>query len=172
MKKSLLVLAVAALFVFSFSSCGDPSTTAEILTNNTKGWVLSSATSAPAYELSSGRAVENLLDGYFYDCEKDDIIIFQDGGVEVINPGANIDPEWGYQIQTLGTWSLNADNTVLSMQLPFFYAPSHFTYDLEQEDCRIVSINSKELVLEYKFNDNENPSKGEYTFTLTYVPAK
>ncbi|MCQ2277538.1 MAG: hypothetical protein MJZ87_11455 [Bacteroidales bacterium] len=172
MKKTLLVLAVAAMFVFSFSSCGDTQTTAEILTNNTKGWVLSSATSSPAYVLSSGRAIENLLDGYFYDCEKDDIIIFQDGGIQVINPGANVDPEWGYQIQTLGTWSLSADNTVLNMQLPFFYGPSNMTYDQEQESCRIVSVSSKELVLEYAFNDNESPAKGEYTFTLTYVPAK
>ncbi len=172
MKKTIFVLAIAAMFAVSLSSCTEVKTTEQLLIENTKGWVLSAATSDPAYALESGREITNLLDGYFYDCEKDDIIIFQESGVQVINTGENIDPTWGYQHQAIGNWSLSADNTYLFMQLPFFYDETGFTYDIEQEKCRIVSINSKELVLEFAFNDNESPAKGEYKFTLTYVPAK
>lgn len=172
MKKTFFALAIAALFAVNFSSCEKIKTTAEILTENTKGWVLSAGTSDPAYILQSGRSIENLLDGYLYDCEKDDIIIFQENGTQVINPGSEIDPEWGYQTTTLATWSLSDDNTHLFMQIPFFYDKTGLTYDIEQEECRIVSVSPKELVVEFAFNDNESPSKGEYKFTLTYVPAK
>ncbi len=168
MKKTLFSLAIAALFAVSLSSCSDSKSTSELLTGATKGWVLSSATSSPAYELSSGRTVEDLMDGYLYECEKDDIIIFQEGGVQVINPGSSIDPEWGYQVETVGTWSLSTDNTYLYMQIPFFYDATGLTYDVEQEECRIVSITSKELVLEFAFNDNTSDAKGEYKFILTY----
>ena len=172
MKKTLLVLFAAASLALCVSSCGDPKTTAEMLTGQTKGWVLSSATSNPAYELSSGRSVENLMDGYFYECEMDDIITFQENGVQLINPGKKIDAEWGYQAETYASWALSENDTKLTMQLPFFLDDTHFTFDLEPEVCTIASITSNQLVLEYKFNDNESPAKGEYTFTLTYVPAK
>ena len=165
-------MAVAALIIIGFTSCGGDKTYTEILTNQTKGWVLSAATSDPAYELSTGRTTANLLDGYLYEEEIDDIITFKENGIMTIDPGTNIGEAYGYQSTVIAKWNLSADQTKLNMQIPFFYDDSYMMYDAEVETCTISSLTNKELVITYTFNDDESPAKGTYTFTLTYVPAK
>lgn len=172
MKKTFLVLAAAAMIVLGFTSCGGDKTYTELLTQQTKGWVLSAATSEPGYLLESGLRTANLMEGYLYDFEMDDIITFQENGIMTIDPGKLTAEDYGYQSTAVANWNLSADNTMLNMQLPFFYNESYMMYDQEVESCKILSLTSKELVIEFTFNDDENPAKDTYTFTLTYVPAK
>lgn len=168
MKKTLFVMAIAAMF--ALNSC-DPTvkTNAELLTGATNGWVLASATSEPGYVLSSGKTATDLMnDGYLYESELDEIITFKEDGVQIIDPGKNIDPEWGYQTPVTANWSLSPDQTTLFMQVPFFYNNDGTSYDAEVENCQIVSLTNKELVVNYTFTDETSPAKGVYTFTLTY----
>lgn len=174
MKKVFSVLAVAALFVIGFTSC-DPTTEktyADYLTVD-GGWVLASATSNPAYLLSDNTYVTDLMsEGYLYDYELDDIITFNANGSMSINPGANINPDGGYQQEVASVWSFEKDSTYISMQLPFFYDATGMTFDAEPESCKILTLNENEMKLAFSFNDDENPAKGEYTFILTYKHAK
>lgn len=172
MKRTFFALFAAAVLVFSFASCGDQKSYTEILTEQTKGWVLSVATSDPAYVMYSGAHVTNLMEGYLDKCELDDIITFKEGNIMTIDPGTEIQEGFGYQAVVSANWNLSADQTTLNMQIPFFYNDDYTMYDQAMESCSIIALSSKELVLSYSFNDNESPAKGEYTFTLTYVPAK
>jgi len=172
MKKTFLVLAAAAMIVLGFTSCGGDKTYTELLTGQTKGWVLSAATSEPGYLLNSGRTTANLMDGYLYEEEMDDIITFKENGIMTIDPATKTAPDYGYQSTVIANWNLSADQSKLNMQLPFFYDNSNMMYDAEVETCTISSLTNKELVITYTFNDDEAPAKGTYTFTLTYVPAK
>ena len=51
------------------------------------GWILSAATSSPAYVMSSGLLVSNLMSGYLYNIELDDVIKFYPDGTMSILPG-------------------------------------------------------------------------------------
>ena len=173
MKKVLSVLAIAALFVVSFSSCGGGKTAAELLTQK-KGWVLSSATSAPAYQMLDGSFAGDLInDGYLYDFEAAYVIAFNENGSEIVKPGKTVapedfDPEWCYRAETsLGNWFFdNAENPqFITMQVPFFY-------DEAPEYCQILSLTENELRIKCTINDDDNPAKQTCSFTLTYVPAK
>jgi len=173
MKKLFSVLAIAAMVVFTFSSCDTTTekTMADYLCQS-KGWVLSTATSSPAYALSDGTYITDLMtEGYLYDYELDDIITFNTNGTMSINPGTNIDAEYGYQQEVGSTWNFNSDTTVLNFQIPFFYDETGYTFDAELENAKILYITDTEMKLAYTFNDDLG-AKGEYTFYLTYVPAK
>ncbi len=173
MKKLFGILAIAAMFVVSFTACDtttDP-TAADYLCQS-KGWVLADATSSPAYLLSDGTHITNLMnEGYLYDYELDDIITFNANGSMTINPGSNIDPEYGYQQEVASTWHFNADTTVIYYQIPFFYDDNGTTFDAELENAKILYIHENEIKFAYTFKDDAS-AKGEYTFYLTYVPAK
>lgn len=136
-----------------------------------QGWRLSAATSSPAYEFIDGTYISDLMNGYLYDCEKDDIIVFSPNGTHKVLPGTLLcsdDWEFGYNQETsLGSWNFdNPDNpTILYMQIPFFY-------DTAIETCRIITYNNNMLKISVVINDDEAPAKGTYTFTLTYVPAQ
>ena len=74
--KKVLVFALIAVFALSLSSCGKKKekTNTEKLSIE-KGWVLSEATSSPAYHMSDGSYATNLIkDGYLYIPEEDDIL--------------------------------------------------------------------------------------------------
>ena len=148
MKKVLSVLAIAALFVVSFSSCGGGKTATELLTQK-KGWVLSSATSSPAYQLTDGSYATNLMtEGYLKAWELDDIIVFNENGSHLLNPGKNL-PESaadGFVAETsLGNWSFdNVENPeYIFMQVPFLFdfdAEGNFTFDDAVEKCQVLSL--------------------------------
>lgn len=174
MKKVFSVLAVAAMILVSFTSCNpNEKTYADYLTQK-KGWVLSAATSNPAYEMADGSYVTNLMtEGYLHDFENDYIITFNEDGTEYVKPGKvvapeDFDPEWCYRAETLiGTWSFDNDliPRILYMQVPFFY-------DAAVETCKLISLTENELKVSCTINDDDPTAKGTYSFILTYVPAK
>lgn len=174
MKRNLLILAVVALFACSLNSC-DPieKSRTELLTIE-KGWVLSFAISSPAYLMSDGvtQVTDLIMGGYLNECELDDIIIFNANGGQTINPGAAICEDFGYQTEKAGTWNFSEDESVLNFQVPFFYNDEYTTFDAELENATILSLTENELRVSYSFTDESSPAKGNYTFTLTYVPVK
>lgn len=167
--KKVLVFALVAIFALSLSSCGKnkEKTNTEKLCIE-KGWVLSAATSSPAYELLDGSYATDLInEGYLYNYEVDDIIKFQANGNLIINGGKNVPESGDYQAEDkgVGTWKFSSDETKLTFQIPFFY-------DEQQEVADILELSETQLRVKYTFNDYDNPSKKAYSFTLTYVPAK
>lgn len=169
MKRNILVLAVIAIFAVALTSCGNQNkktNTGKLCIE--KGWVLSAATSSPAYALSDGSYATNLMtEGYLYDYELDDIIKFETNGNMKINGGAKVPETGDYQAEDkgVGTWAFNSDESKLTMQIPFFYDEATETVD-------ILSLTETELRIKYTFNDYTAPAKTVYSFTLTYVPAK
>lgn len=143
-----------------------------------RGWKLAAATSTPAYQMPSGSFISDLFDGWLYDFELDDIIIFKENGIEIGNPGSLIPEEdfffdlnlnhneFPFTESILGNWSFDNETNpqVIFMQIPFFY-------DSSLENCRIISLTENEFKISYTFNDNESPAKDTYTFTLTYTPV-
>ncbi len=171
MKKAFLALAVAALAVF-FTACPGPveKTKAELLASPKHGWVLSAAESSPAYHMASGEYVTNLMNGYLYDYELDDIMTFTVEGVQTLDPGANIDPEYGLQEATAFLYSFDAvDDNWMYMQVPFILDAND---QIKQVYCHILNLTEEEFKFNCTIDDVAAPTKDQYTFTLTYVPAK
>ena len=174
MKKVLSVLAVAALVLVSFSGCNGDKTYTDILTQS-KGWVLSSATSTPAYRMMDGSFVEDLMhDGYLKNFENEYVITFNADGSEYVKPGKTVAPEDyegdAYRAETkIGTWRFDNEliPLLLYMQVPFFY-------DEDVEVCQISSLTEKELKIRCTIQDYNPEAKydNDCTFTLTFVPAK
>lgn len=176
MKKTLSVLAIAAMVMLTACTPQQSETPiTDVLKSAKKGWVMTSVKSVPAYVLESGVALEELYadgdyehnTGFFTAAEKDDAIIFGEGGVETIDPGTLLpdDPTEPYQVATVATYSVNEASEQISFQMPW-------EYDATPELCSVVSYDKKQLVLKYTRNDDENPTKSQNTFTITYVPAK
>lgn len=167
--KKVLVFALVAVFALSLSSCGkkQEKTKTEKLSIE-KGWVLSAATSSPAYLMGDGSYATNLItDGFLFDYEVDDIIKFQANGNQIINGGKLVPESGDYQAtdKGVGTWQFNSDESKLTFQIPFFY-------DEEKETADILELSETQLRVKYTFNATDNPTKEAYSFTLTYVPAK
>lgn len=176
MKKTLSVLAIAAMVMLTACTPQQSETPiTDILKSAKKGWVMTSVKSVPAYVLESGVALEELYadgdyehnTGFFTAAEKDDAIIFGENGVQTIDPGTLLpdDPTEPYQVATVATYSVNEASEQISFQMPW-------EYDATPELCSVVSYDKKQLVLKYTRNDDENPTKSQNTFTITYVPAK
>lgn len=176
MKKVLSLLAVAALLMFN--GCNPPTSETpitDVLKSAKKGWVMTSVKSTPAYVLDAGVALDELfaegdlenLTGFFYSYEKDDALIFGENGVLTIDPGTlrPEDPSEPYQIATAATYSVDEAKQQISLQMPW-------EYDAQTELCSVVSYDKNQLVLKYTRNDDENPTKSQNTFTITYVPVK
>lgn len=167
MKKSILsVIAIAIVSVFAFTSCNKQTMTDYLKTE--KGWTLSVAECTNGYVFDDNTTINNLFDGYIYDCEKDDVIKFNEDGYEYMNPGTDV-CEWQPSLETsLGKWAINEEEKVLDMQIPFFY-------DDEVESCKIINLVKDELKVSFTWTLTEGTAKGKpgtYTFVLTYVPAK
>lgn len=175
MKKVFCVMAVFAMVVLAFTSCKKEKTYTDLLTQS-KGWVLVSATSDPAYHMLNGSTATDLIkDKYLKDFEVDYIIVFNENGGEIVKPGKVVAPDSipsdeCYRAETsLGNWSFdNAENpTKINMQIPFFY-------DKEVEICYLKTLTEDELRIQCVIDDINNPVKADNkcTFTLTYQPAK
>lgn len=166
MKKNLLIVAILAIFAGLFSACDPIEVTDEALLTQSKGWVLSAASSSPSYALSDGSFATDLInDGYLYDCEVDDILYFYANGGLAINPGANLCEETDDEYASTWTLTSNENGKFLEFQIPFFY-------DNELEVAEVLALSAEELRVKYTFTDEESPAKGTYSFTLTYVPVK
>ena len=168
MKKNILIAAMCVLVATGFMSCGETDDKTELLTDK-KGWVISAATSTPGYLIGEDH-ISNLMDGYFNDWEKDDVLYFEANGNHSVDPGTKLPPEGedGYTTKTgLGSWKfIGDDKSKISMQLPFFY-------DDDPEVCNVVSLTKDEFKVRYTFVDRiPTPTKAEgdieYTFVITY----
>lgn len=163
MKKTLSVLAVAAMLVLSFAACvPTEKTTADLLASPKNGWILSAATSAPGYVMESGEIIENLMEGYLYEEEMNDVISFTTDLIQTVKPG---DDSLAAYSANCSLVTLEDGHEYIKMQVPFFY-------DDELELCRIVNLTEEEFKISCTINDDEPGAKGTYTFSLTYVPAK
>ena len=167
MKKSILsVIAIAIVAVFAFTSCKQQTMTDYLTTE--KGWSLTTAECTNGYVFDDNTTINNLFDGYIYDCEKDDIIKFNTDNYEYMDPGKDVCEWQPSQESSLGKWAINEEDKVLDMQIPFFY-------DEEVESCKIINLVKDELKVSFNFDIVEGQAKGKpgnYTFVLTYVPAK
>ena len=184
MKKVLSLLAVAALLMFN--GCNPPTSETpitDVLKSAKKGWVMTSVISTPAYQLDAGVTLEELfadgdyehLTGFFYSYEKDDAIIFGEGGVETIDPGTLLpdDPTEPYQVATVATYSVNEVTEQISFQMPWEYNDEYTMFDDHVEYCSVQEYEkNKKLVLVYTRNDDVIGAKAQNTFIITYEPAK
>lgn len=176
MKKSLLAVALVAIFAMSMTSCGKKTTDNTTKLCNEKGWVLTAATVDPAIQLQSGESVTDFYAKYLYAYEQDDIMVFAKSGSETIKPGKEKagDNQDGYIEDKASTWSFNDDETVLKCQIPFMYdlsvTPAR-TFSPDFENCTISKLTETEMVLIFKAPIDFSKST-EYTFTLTYGIAK
>ena len=148
-----------------------PLTKEELLTQE-KGWKITSATSDPPYELGDGTSTSNLFNGYFYDCELDDIIFFLKDKTQFLDPGKKLCDN--YPSGNLGNWDL-LDN---EQKLQF-----HFL-DIEglfEATILILDKTTLKLSLAMEEDDGMKTSpkyrgvRGDsktvknYVFTLTYT---
>ncbi len=168
MKKVLSIAIIALAGIMVFSSCKKEKTMTELLTQE-KGWVMSAATSTPYWTLLDQTQITDLLNGgYFFDCEKDDIITFKSDNYEYLAPGKTVCEGEPAQETSLGKWTLDEKAKTLEMQLPCFG-------DDAIETVKVEELTKETLKISYTFTLTADPAKGvpgTYTFTITYVPAK
>ena len=184
MKKTLI--AAIALIAFAFTACQptEPTKT-ELLTK--KGWTLSTATSIPAFENKSGVTNENLFVSFFWDCEKDDILNFNQNGSSIMDLGKLIcDDQTGKEL-SLGNWRFLKNEEVLEFYLPYFFNEDN---SLARLEAKIVALDANTLTLRIplEYDNGLNPAKSgkirndrgvqdaksvkNYEFILTYKVAK
>jgi hypothetical protein len=175
--KKLLVLAAAALMV-CFSSC-DPTvkTLTDYLTAPKKGWVMETAVSDPAYVMNDGSRIQNLMEGYFFDYEMDDIISFDAEGNETIDPGKLVAADGAaYQNVVTAKYTINEETKILTCQMPWIYEYNDddlpIGYSPDQEICQIITLDDNMLKIRCTIDDVAATTKDVYSFTITYVPAK
>jgi hypothetical protein len=179
MKKNILNVTLIVVFALSLlaSSCGgnektDYEKAIDNLTGAKKGWVLSAATSSPAYALSNGSFATDLMkDGFLNECELDEIIKFEANSTQTINPGTNVcSDNFGYQEEKGGArWTLSEDTKTLNFQIPFFYNDNNTTFNDMVENAELLSCTEKEFRVKYTFDDGASLTKAIYSFTLTYT---
>ena len=177
MKKVLSVLAIAALFVVSFSSCGGNEKTATELLTQKNGWVLSSATSAPAYQMLDGSFAGDLInDGYLYDFEAAYIIAFNENGNEIVKPGKVVAAEDfdgdAYREETsLGNWSFDKTENPEYINTVFINSATRIIthiipLKLSKPPCScrslILQITFREIHLVAVFIDGEQAIDGPF----------
>ena len=177
MKKVLRIAAMALAVVFVFTSCNKEKTMSEKLCIE-KGWIVSLATCPDGY----GADATTDLMTIFPENWKDNVMKFKvegDVNKEYINAGTNRYDFEGEGDQYVGSWEFNEGETVLSCQLPMFYAaadaPESEIYSAEKEECNVISLEEEKMVLSHKFTVNDSPAKwqvGTWTFQFTFVPAK
>ena len=153
-----------ALATMVFSSCDKDKTNEELLSIK-KGWVMSKATSTPAYTNRDGVTDADLAKSWFYECELNDVLTFiddKDGKRSVLTTSCNGNIK---DKETLGTWEFTNTNPLkLKFRIPFF-----------EEDFRaevfVENLDADNFVFSYTWVPDED-SGIEYTFRVSYVPAK
>jgi len=127
------------------------------------GWRLADTHIEPVYEMPDHTFISNLLDGYLWNYEIDDVLVFNADGTHYVNPGALTNPN-GYTTTTsLGAWYYdNADNPqFITMRIPYLYNKPAI-------QCRIGTLSNSEFTIAYTFVDED---RAQYTVALRYVPA-
>ena len=170
MKKNILMAALIAVLAFGLFSCNKDEASKKDLLTTTTGWQLAEGTITPAYETSAGDMISDMMD-YLYTCEKDDEILFNADGSEIITTNVKCAEGEGLQgDKVAGLWHFDneEDPQVLYMQLPFFYDETGNALDAEQENCTIKDITKDALQLTYTFEVEGT----KYTFQMTYKDPK
>ena len=165
--KKLFLVAITILIAFAFSACTKELTYEEMLTQK-KGWVVTAATSNPAYEKLNGEKVFDLYKNYFEKYELDDIYFYEKDGALKVDPKEI--GEWGNQaVTTLGAWVL--DYPSLTTKVPGFYDKnSDGTWTMDK--VTITHLEENTLQYTYTWNatrKNTNAKDDEiYTWTFTF----
>jgi len=184
--KKLFLVAITILIAFAFNSCIHEGPTKEDLLTQKNGWILTAATSEPPYIMlaEEGEEPEHLRDlmkGYFFDFELDDVYYYEISGALKVNPGKKLPtPEdladgLGYdKITTLGTWVLTYPK--LTTKVPSFYDKDpNGTWTMDQ--VTITELDDNVLTYKYTWTTPDEPAKKAkrsakgnetYTFTLTF----
>jgi len=152
--------------------------TKEDLITQENGWLLTAATSFPAFVNWMGISSENLFVSFFYECELDDILYFKKNYSQIINSGKMLcEPAQAKEI-SLGNWRIIKDEEVLEFQLPYFFTEDDYFVRLE---AKIMVLNDNTLILRLPlmFDDGLKIGKRVFTsqtktntcyeFTLTYT---
>ena len=168
MKKSILMITLCAIVAFSTTSCKEEEKTgSEILSGAKNGWKLTLAVSTPAYEMSNGTEVSDLIAGFLEDCERDDIMYFQSTNAQIVNPGkdkktTNADYDCVEMTEkSLGNWALTEDEkSFSSFYLPYFPGDKFSIAETE-----IVTLNETTLTVKVAVRDGVN----DVNFALTYT---
>lgn len=183
MKKSILsVIAIALVGVFAFTSCNKEQTKKDVLTQS-KGWKMVEATCATGITSDDDNTIFNLMDGYFFECELDDIITFKEDGYVYFNPGKTVmsdDAEgivsYPSQETPMGVWTLDEDNDILSTHFPWEYDFANTANNGEPYNCKVVTLNNDKMKLTFTLKIVADPAKdivpGEYPIDIVYEPAK
>jgi hypothetical protein len=175
MKKTFFAT-MALIVVFAFTACDKPEKTKEEMLTQKNGWILSTATSVPGYQMADGDRYSDLIKGeYFYEWELDDIYFYDTNGALRVDPGKKLPPEGedGFtKVTTLGTWVLSNNNTRLLTKVPSFYdKDDNGAWTMDE----VTILELTEDILKYEFTFRvEEKKKGIksdeiYTFTLTYI---
>ena len=187
MKKMFLAV-LTAMIAFSFFACDKPGKTNEEMLTTTKGWVMTAATSNPAYIMDddSGNAYTNLYKDFFEDYELDDIYTY--ATVEK-GKGLQIDPKkigkYGYQqLVTVGVWSLFNNGTQLTTKVPGFYDQDEETGVWIMDKVNNVDISETTLTYTFTWKTDSPAAKAmkgnraprisrgdpeEYTWSFTFT---
>ena len=175
MKKNILMAALIAVLAFGLFSCNKDEASKKDLLTKEGGWQLAEGTITPAFEMNDGSMVSDIMD-YLYTCEKDDEILFNADGSEIISTKVTCAEGEGIQGDKVAAlWKFDNDEepTTLYCQLPFIY-----DYDNEgnvtgyseiQENCKIVDLTKDELVISYTVNITKGD---QYTFKMTFKDPK
>jgi hypothetical protein len=189
MKKTLIV-AITLLIAFAFTACEDPIKTQEEKLAQKKGWTLYTATSNPAYTNYAGVTSENLFVSFFYPCELDDILSFNENKSSIMNFGKLICEDQQGKDVSLGNWKFKSEK-VLEFHLPYFFdADDNFAL-LEGS---VITLDENTFQVRVPVTFVDDPAKGnatnvanvvkntrgmkaakgdaEFDFTLTYKIAK
>jgi hypothetical protein len=166
MKKTIFALmALTIAFATLFTTCKKDETektpgevTTDFLTKAKKGWELTAAIADRAYTNKDGVTSENLLESYFVDCEKKDILFFEESGhkIEYGKPLCSWRSGAG---ESLGQWKLINNDKVLQFHLPYFVYGENDDYTPLQGT--IQSIDEKQFIVTVPidFGDEDGAAK-------------
>ncbi len=183
MKKSILsVIAVALVGVFAFTSCNKDQTKKDFLTQS-KGWKMVEATCATGITTTTNNKIYDLMDtenGYFFECEKDDILTFKEDGYVYFNPGKNVNDEgmdlYPSQETAMGTWTLDEENDILTTHFPWEYDFVTPANNGPAFNCNVVTLDEGKMKLTFTLKVTASPAKdiapGEYPIDIVFEPAK
>ena len=171
MKKTFFALmALTLVCAITLSSCKktEEKTMEELLTQS-KGWVLTSATSVPKFEPISGTPDEDLFKVFFEKCELDDINIFKPNKDMVLNYGKEVCSGQTGKEEFMGKWKfIDGKDDVIQFYLIAYYDDAGNYTPLE---AKIVNIDESTMQLRVPIYETRSVDP-KYQFILTYKVAK
>jgi hypothetical protein len=185
--KKIFLAVLTAIIAFSFIACEKTDKTRTELLTQKKGWELYTATSIPAFLNKEGVSNENLFISFFWACELDDILNFNENGSSIMNHGKVSCEEGEGKETSLGNWRFLKDEEVLEFYLPFFFNEDDSFARLE---AKVVTLdeNTLQLRIPISYDNGVPPAKSgkivndrgmtgtrsitNYEFILTYKVAK